>query len=98
MEGSWVMTGSSKHGGEAKGGVVCLSRPVISTSALFLLAGSTAARASIPLATFLGSEDSAALEALRTPAVADLDFGGEDGVNCVGWKTSYLVDHFKVFS
>jgi hypothetical protein len=84
-------------GDEACGGVVCLSFSVISTSALLLLAGSTAARASIPLATFSGSEDPVVLVGLPTPLNDALDLGG-DGVNCVGWNTSYLVDHFKVFS
>lgn len=98
-EDSKLVTGSSKvgNGGEAKGGVVCFSLPLISTSPLLLLAGSTAASASMLLETFLGSEEPVLLEGLRTPAVAVLDLGG-DGVNSVGWKTSYLVDHFRVFS
>jgi hypothetical protein len=98
-EDSKLVTGSSKvgNGGEAMGGVACFSLPFISTSALLLLAGSTAASASMLLETFLGSEEAVALEGLRTPPVAVLGLGGE-GVNSVGWKTSYLVDHLRVFS
>lgn len=85
------------EGGEASGGVVCFLFSVTSTSALLLLTGSTAARASMPFATFCGSGEPEALGTLRVPVGVDLALGG-DGVNCVGWNTSYLVDHFKVFS
>jgi hypothetical protein len=63
----------------------------------FLPAGSTAARASIPLSTVLGSEDLLESRACEVTSEAGLDLGDED-LNCTGLKTSYLVDHLSVFS
>jgi hypothetical protein len=64
---------------------------------VFLPAGSTAASASIPLATVVGSEGLFVSEAGVAPSEAGFDLGAEV-LNCTGLKTSYLVDHLSVFS
>ena len=64
----------------------------------FLPAGRTAANAaSIPLATFCGRGDFAAGEVVEVASGVDLGLGDAD-LDWAGLKTSYFVDHFRVFS
>jgi hypothetical protein len=94
VDDSCVNMGSSKAGGDVVEMDSWLA--VLSTGADFLPAGSTAANASMPLSTVFGTEglvDSV----IVVISTAGLGFGDGD-LNCTGLKTSYLVDHFSVFS
>ena len=93
MEDSCVEAGSSKLGGDGIDVDVCVGGGSCVVVVFFRLAGSTAANASMPLATFWGRFDVEAVD------VRSADCGlGDVALDLVGEKTSYLVDHFRVFS
>jgi hypothetical protein len=98
VEDSCIEVGSSKLGGDGTADDVCVVENCCVGAMLFLPAGSTAANAaSMPLATFWGRGDLAAADAVEVATSVDLGLGDMD-LDWLGLKTSYFVDHFRVFS
>jgi hypothetical protein len=97
VEDSWVDTVSSKVGGEGTADDVCMIGTCCVRVEFFLPTGSTAAKASIPLATLVGSVDAETVAVVYVESGVDCGLGGVD-FDWAGVKTSYFVDHFKVFS
>jgi len=98
VEDSWKDAGSSKLGGDGTADELCVVGTCCVLVALFLPAGSTAAKASMPLATFWGRLDLATVEVVVLSSGVDFGLGDVDLDWVVGVKTSYFVDHFRVFS
>jgi hypothetical protein len=98
VEDSCVEFGSSKLGGDGTTDKVCVVEDCCVGGEFFLPAGSTAANAaSMPLATFWGRGDLAAVDVIGVAPGDDRDLG--DAVfDWAGLKTSYFVDHLRVFS
>jgi hypothetical protein len=97
VDDSCVDTCSSKLGGEGTADDVCVIETCDVGAEFFLPAGSTAANASMPLATLVGRVGIETVAVVDVESGVDLGFGDED-FDCAGVKTSYFVDHFKVFS
>ena len=97
MDDHCVDTGSSKLGGERFAGDVCVVDACCMGTVSFLPAGRTAAKASIPSATLAGRVALVTVEVVEVDSGVDLGLGDED-FDWVGVRTSYLVDHFRVFS
>lgn len=98
MEDSWKDAGSSKLGGDGIADELWVVGTCCVLMALFLPAGNTAAKASMPLATFWGRLDLATAEVVVLGSRVGLGFGDVDLGWAIGVKTSYFVDHFRVFS
>jgi hypothetical protein len=98
VEDSCIEAGSSKLGGDGIADEVCVVESCCVGVMFFLPAGSTAANAaSMPLATFWGRGDLAAVGTAEVASGVDLGLGEVD-LDWAGLKTSYFVDHFRVFS
>lgn len=98
VEDSCIEAGSSKLGGDGTADEACVVKGCCVGGEFFLPAGRTAANAaSIPLATFWGRGDFAAGEVVEVASGVDLGLGDAD-LDWAGLKTSYFVDHFRVFS
>jgi hypothetical protein len=92
-----VNTGSSKVGGEDSADDVCVIGTCCVGVEFCLPAGSTAAKASMPLATLIGRVDVETVAAVHVESGVDCGLGDVE-FDWPGVKTSYFVDHFKVFS
>jgi hypothetical protein len=97
VDDSCVDTGSSKLGGDGTADDVCVVDSCCVATMFFLPVGSTAAKASMPSATFVGRVVVVTVDVVDVKSDVALGLGDE-GFGWGGVKTSYFVDHFRVFS